>query len=418
MKYFLYKGFRMVLLSDLMGRYIAAVADDMRVRDQVVCENLRRIRLGALLVLPIFIVAAVLLLPGTWQAHDGAVVSWKLAVGLTHLASLCCALVIAVLAHRALHRNPAGRLGRVLPVAAAVVTLLIGLALTLFYQWVMPKTSPMVVTALGVAMLLFLRPAVSAVLFVGLAVLGFVALPLTQHDPALLASGRISALVIPLVALAFSILSWRKNTVNILLSRSLAQANATLAAKQVELERLAWHDGLTGLCNRTEFMRRANQELLRALRHQHPTSFLLLDLDHFKRVNDHYGHPTGDAVLCHVAHLLTQSVRSTDLVARLGGEEFIVLLPQTGLDAALQCAEKLRLAVQNQPLATEAAGPLHITVSLGVVEVPHDAGADMTAAYAAIDRALYLAKKGGRNRVEVGVLQDGFRPTEPARLVA
>lgn len=94
----------MVLLSDLMERYIAAVADDMRVRDQVVCENLRRIRLGALLVLPIFIVAAVLLLPGTWQAHDGAVVSWKLAVGLTHLASLCCALVIAVLAHRALHR--------------------------------------------------------------------------------------------------------------------------------------------------------------------------------------------------------------------------------------------------------------------------------------------------------------------------
>ena len=255
-------------------------------------------------------------------------------------------------------------------------------------------------------------------LFVGLAVLGFVTLPLTQPDPLLLASGRVSAIVIPLVALAFSMLSWRKNTVNILLSRSLAQANATLAAKQVELERLAWHDGLTGLCNRTEFMRRANQELLRALRHQHPTSFLLLDLDHFKRVNDHYGHPTGDAVLCHVAHLLAQGVRSTDLVARLGGEEFIVLLPQTGLDAALQCAEKLRLAVQNQPLDTEADGPLSITVSLGVVEVPSDVGADMTAAYAAIDRALYRAKSAGRNCVEVGVLQDGFSPTEPARLAA
>ena len=408
----------MVLLTELRGRLSAAVADDMRVRDQVVCENLRRIRLGALLVLPIFIVAAVLLLPGTWQSRDGAMVSWKLAVGLTHLASLFCALVIGALAHSALHRNPAGRLARVLPVATAVVTLLIGLALTLFYQWVMPRTSPMVVTALGVAMLLYLRPSVSAVLFVGLAVLGFVALPLTQHDPVLLASGRISALVIPLVALMFSILSWRKNTVTILLSRSLAQANATLAAKQVELERLAWHDGLTGLCNRTEFMRRANQELLRALRHQHPTSFLLLDLDHFKRVNDHYGHPTGDAVLRHVADLLTQSVRSTDLVARLGGEEFIVLLPQTGLDAALQCAEKLRFAVQNQPLSTEVDGPLFITVSLGVVDVPHDSGADMTAAYAAIDRALYRAKEGGRNRVEVGVLQDGFSPTEPARLAA
>lgn len=408
----------MALLTDLLHRLYATAADDALVRDHVAVDNLRRIRLNAALILPIFLVASALLLPGSWPARGDAAVSWQLAVGLTHLTGFCMAVVLGVVAHWALQHNPTGRLARALPVVVAVVTLLVGLALTLFYQWVAPKTSTTVVTAVGVALVLYLRPLVAAVLFVGLAVLGFVTLPLTQPDPLLLASGRVSAIVIPLVALAFSMLSWRKNTVNILLSRSLAQANATLAAKQVELERLAWHDGLTGLCNRTEFMRRANQELLRALRHQHPTSFLLLDLDHFKRVNDHYGHPTGDAVLCHVAHLLAQGVRSTDLVARLGGEEFIVLLPQTGLDAALQCAEKLRLAVQNQPLDTEADGPLSITVSLGVVEVPSDVGADMTAAYAAIDRALYRAKSAGRNCVEVGVLQDGFSPTEPARLAA
>lgn len=407
----------MALLSELLQRLHATAADDALVRDQVAADNLRRIRLNAALILPIFIVASALLLPGAWSERS-ADVSWQWAVGLTHLTGFCMAVVLGIVAHWTLQRNPKGRLARALPVVVAIVTLLVGLALTLFYQWVAPKTSTTVVTAVGVALVLYLRPPVAAVLFTGLALLGFVMLPLTQADPVLLASGRVSAIVIPLVALAFAVLSWRKNTVNILLSRSLAQANAALAAKQVELERLAWHDGLTGLCNRTEFMRRANQELLRALRHQHPTSFLLLDLDHFKQVNDHYGHPTGDAVLCHVAHLLAHGVRTTDLVARLGGEEFIVLLPQTGLEAALQCAEKLRLAVQNQALDTEAHGLLSITVSGGLVEVSPDVGTDMTAAYAAIDRALYRAKSAGRNRVEVGVLQDGFSPTEPARLAA
>lgn len=407
----------MALWSELLQRMHATAADDALVRDQVAADNLRRIRLNAVLILPIFIVASALLLPGAWSVRSAGV-SWQWAVGLTHLTGFCMAVVLGVLAHWTLQRNPTGRLARALPVVVAIVTLLVGLALTLFYQWVAPKTSTTVVTAVGVALVLYLRPPVAAVLFTGLAVLGFVMLPLTQADPVLLASGRVSAIVIPLVALAFAVLSWRKNTVNILLSRSLAQANAALAEKQVELERLAWHDGLTGLCNRTEFMRRANQELLRALRHEHPTSFLLFDLDHFKQVNDHYGHPTGDAVLCHVAHLLAHGVRTTDLVARLGGEEFIVLLPQTGLEAALQCAEKLRLAVQNQALDTEAHGLLPITVSGGLVEVPPGVGADMTAAYAAIDRALYRAKSAGRNQVEVGVLQDGFSPTEPARLTA
>lgn len=233
----------------------------------------------------------------------------------------------------------------------------------------------------------------------------------------MLASGRVSALVIPLTALVFSVMAGRKNTVNILLSRSLAQANATLATKQVELERLASHDGLTGLCNRSEFMRRADHELLRAIRHRYSTAFLLLDLDHFKRVNDHYGHPTGDAVLRHVAHLLSSGVRVSDVVGRLGGEEFIVLLPHTDQEAALQCAEKLRLRVQSHPLET-AAGPLPITVSIGVVEVPPRSRADVAAAYAAIDRALYRAKSAGRNRVEAGALDEDCSLTEPARLVA
>ncbi|WP_374608839.1 GGDEF domain-containing protein [Diaphorobacter nitroreducens] len=405
----------MTLFNPLARSLRAAAHDDAQVRDEVAVENLRRLRLGALLALPVFGGASLWMLQG---ALGGAAMGpWQRAVGMTHLSAMGLALLLGALAHVALHRAPTGRAGRALPVLAAVLMLLLGIALTAFYQWVTPKFTPLVLTAVGVALVFYLRPPVSTALFAVAAVAGFVTLPLTQPDPALLASGRVSVLVIPLMSLVFSVLSWRKNAVNILLSRSLAQANATLAAKQVELERLASHDGLTGLCNRGEFMRRADHELLRALRHKYSTAFILLDLDHFKRVNDHYGHPTGDAMLRHVSALLASGVRASDVVARLGGEEFVVLLPHTDLESALRCAEKLRLRVQAHPLATDA-GPLSCTVSLGVVEVPPRSRADVAAAYAAIDRALYRAKSAGRNRVKAGTLDEDCGPTEPARLVA
>ncbi len=405
----------MAILPELLLRFRAAESDDAQVREQVAVDNLRRIRLATALLLPIFVLASAVLLPGNWPEREGAA-SWKLAVGATHFTGFCVALTCGALAHWALRRSPKGRIAQLLPVVVAVFTLAFGLVLTLFYQWVAPKISPTVVTTLGVALVLYLRPPLAAVLYVVVAVLGFLALPLTQTDPLLLASGRVSMFVLPMVALAFAVLNWRKNTTNILLTRSLAQANATLVSKQAELERLALYDGLTGLCNRSEFMRRADRELSRALRHRHHTTLLLLDLDHFKQVNDSHGHPIGDAALCHVASVLAQTVRTSDLVARLGGEEFIVLLPQTRLDAALQCAEKLRLAVQNQPLTMDAGRLLPITVSVGVVEVPPGGGVDMLVAYAAIDRALYRAKAAGRNRVEVAELEEGLSRTEPADL--
>ena len=405
----------MALARVLLQRFHAAAAQDALVRDQVTVDNLRRIRLIAALILPIFVLACALLLPGVWSGRVGTL-PWKLAVGLTHLSGFCMAVTCGLLAHWALRRSPTGRVTQVLPVVVAAFTLVFGLVATLFYQWVAPKISPTVVTTLGVALVLYLRPPLAAVLYVVVAVLGFFALPLTQTDPLLLASGRVSMFVLPMVALAFAVLNWRKNTTNILLTRSLAQANATLVSKQAELERLALYDGLTGLCNRSEFMRRADRELSRAMRHGHHTTLLLLDLDHFKQVNDSYGHPIGDAALCHVATVLARTVRTSDLVARLGGEEFIVLLPQTRLDAALQCAEKLRLAVQNQPLTMDASRLLPITVSVGVVEVPPGGGVDMLMAYAAIDRALYRAKAAGRNRVEVAALEEGLSQTQPADL--
>lgn len=155
-------------------------------------------------------------------------------------------------------------------------------------------------------------------------------------------------------------------------------------------------DALTGLANRGQFNDLTTKELARARRHQHPTSMLMLDVDLFKRVNDGFGHPAGDAVLKRVGLLLRQQVRLEDTVARVGGEEFAVLLPRTDRAAALILAERLRerIAADDDMLP----GGQRITVSLGLAWCP-DGRLSLEQLYAMADEQLYRAKQGGRNQV-------------------
>ena len=170
-----------------------------------------------------------------------------------------------------------------------------------------------------------------------------------------------------------------------------ARLNATLAAQRDQL----LQDQLTGVHSRLAFERRMEEELARHAREEQPLSFTIWDIDHFKRVNDTWGHPAGDHVLRAVAQLLQRYTRAADFVARLGGEEFVVLLPATRVDQARVIADKLRELVAAKE-HTFDGGAVTVTVSCGIAE----AGAGDTAAdvYARADAALYEAKAAGRNR--------------------
>ncbi len=166
-----------------------------------------------------------------------------------------------------------------------------------------------------------------------------------------------------------------------------------------EVERLAVRDGLTGLYNYSYFHEQLSLELTRSKRTKEPMSLLILDIDHFKSFNDTYGHPTGDALLRRLAEVMQSSVRSVDLCARMGGEEFAVLLSNTDKEGALKVAEKLRAAVQDTPFAGDASQPVvEVTVSIGVASAPEDADKKDVLIRRA-DDALYRAKAEGRNRV-------------------
>jgi diguanylate cyclase (GGDEF)-like protein len=155
-------------------------------------------------------------------------------------------------------------------------------------------------------------------------------------------------------------------------------------------------DALTGLLNRYGLQRALQRELAEARRYQRPLSCLLLDLDNFKKINDTHGHGAGDTVLQQIAGILSQAVRGSDVVFRYGGEEFLMLLPETDLEGAAALAEKIRLAVAAQLFGGGHILPL--TLSVGVASLlGHESGHDMIAR---ADMALYHAKALGRNRVE------------------
>lgn len=180
---------------------------------------------------------------------------------------------------------------------------------------------------------------------------------------------------------------------------SLAVSNALLHEKTVQLSKT---DGLTGLKNYREFKEALQTELLRSKRYQRASSLLMIDVDHFKRYNDAYGHPQGDMLLKNMAELIQNDFKDTDIVARYGGEEFAVLLVEIGAkDQAVAVAERLRVMVERHKFSYEEAQPGgSVTISIGVSCYPED-GLAADELIQAADEALYRAKKEGRNRVVV-----------------
>ena len=160
----------------------------------------------------------------------------------------------------------------------------------------------------------------------------------------------------------------------------------------------AMHDALTGLYNRHYLQHHLPRLHARAQESGRPPALIVCDLDHFKQVNDRYGHQAGDDVLRTVAARLAGGVRTPDLVTRFGGEEFIVLLPDADIDSAMQIAERLRMAVAGTPITLACEQPVTITASFGVSTVLWDEG-NVEAALHRADEALYRAKRQGRNQV-------------------
>ena len=184
----------------------------------------------------------------------------------------------------------------------------------------------------------------------------------------------------------------------------IVQLQAELLATQQALQIQATHDGLTGLWNRRAIMELLDQELGRCFRILTPLAIIMADLDHFKQINDTYGHMAGDDVLCEVSQRIGPNLRNYDAVGRYGGEEFLVVLPGCSSPDALRIAERIRESIATFPIET-SAGNIPVTMSLGLAVTDEakeiDRESQKRVLVHAADEALYIAKREGRNRVSI-----------------
>ncbi len=167
-----------------------------------------------------------------------------------------------------------------------------------------------------------------------------------------------------------------------------------------KLQKLAVTDPLTQIYNRRYFFDIAEREFERSIRSAHPLAIIIFDIDHFKNVNDTYGHMVGDQVLQSLTKLCLKSLRSYDVMARYGGEEFIIMLPETNVHQALQAGERLRTKIAGAPIATKA-GPAEITISLGIASIQGSNDLTLDKLIDRADQALLMVKQRGRNQVRV-----------------
>jgi len=172
-----------------------------------------------------------------------------------------------------------------------------------------------------------------------------------------------------------------------------------------QMRRLACLDELTGISNRRFFYENANTELLQAARYKYPVTILLVDADHFKRVNDEHGHQAGDDVLKSLGNILSETVRESDLVGRYGGEEFVCLMTHTTASESRPVAQRLLQQLRSGPFVTRV-GDIHMTLSIGIADTIDVGSYDIDTLIASADQALYRAKAQGRDRMVFHTLEE------------
>lgn len=220
----------------------------------------------------------------------------------------------------------------------------------------------------------------------------------SSDSDAIRVANQINTLTMTALSAFLSVILWHNNRTNVLQSYQIRTQQKLLEKDNIHLHKMAYYDPLTALPNRRYLNDILQKEMALMMRKNYESCLIMLDIDYFKFVNDRHGHPVGDKLLVQISALLSQNIRKYDTICRLGGEEFLILLPQTDLDEAVAVAHKLLNVISSQPFVINDK-TVSITTSIGVSRLNKDADASLIEQYTHVDTALYKAKRDGRNCV-------------------
>ena len=383
---------------EMKDRLFRALSVNNSVMDDIILINIRRIFYVAIMAIPVHLAHIVIFSMNA--SGDENEIKWRTGIIFSHTALLFLMGMLGCLCSFLRKKESADLYMRLVQNFTVVMILTFGVIVVAVDQLVTVNITPFLVACTIVGAILLVRPLFAVLAYSGAFAAFYFTIGLTQTDEAVLLSNKLNGLTAIGIGICLSIVLWTTNVSNILQKRFIADQQEELTRKNRELEYLVFHDPMTHLYNRRRFEELLRNEIAIIRRYPHDSCIIILDIDNFKRVNDNYGHPAGDMVIRQIAAVLKENVRETDVVSRWGGEEFLILLPNTSLADGRLTAEKLKKIIGNMEFSIKEK-TVYITASFGVTGLRGDRKDSLEMAYKDADNALYLAKERGKNRVEI-----------------
>ncbi|NLI90733.1 MAG: GGDEF domain-containing protein [Peptococcaceae bacterium] len=267
-----------------------------------------------------------------------------------------------------------------------VAVMLFGCALSILPQNQFASINPYIMAVFGLSVFVYTPPVVSSILFFSVYFVFFLALPYYQPNPQAVEILRINALIMNILGWIMSRMVYRMKIMSFTDKKTIEEIN-------LELKDLVMRDSMTLLLNHENIFLRLTDEIERAKRIHYPLSLIMIDIDHFKEINDRFGHQAGDDVIIKVAQILNSTCRTTDVIGRYGGDEFLIIMPDTKSEDAVVLAERIRNTIEK----TNFIKGIEVTVSGGITEFLQESSEELISS---VDAKLYRAKENGRNRFE------------------
>lgn len=279
-----------------------------------------------------------------------------------------------------------------------------GVVIVALDQLVTTSITPFLVICTIIALAFLLQPLASVPIYLVAYLFFYFSIAFIQYDPLILASNQVNGLTAAAIGIGLSNILWQYYTKDFFQRNLIEQQNTELILQKKELEEtneklsyLVAYDSLTGLLNRREFEKIVNKTLLEMKRYKTNACIMIVDIDQFKYINDQYGHPAGDELLKAFSFILKDELRVIDIVARWGGDEFIIMLHNTPAQDGVPVAERIRCAIENNKFIIDGH-EIKITASFGISELLYLDTDWLNTAYQKADKALYIAKNSGRNQ--------------------
>lgn len=319
---------------------------------KIVQTNINRVFYLSLISVPLRVLMIGLFLTKP-PAIDEKEAIWRVGILISHFVYLILILVLGSLSYKLRKRTEPNLIMVIVQYVTVIMLLLTGAIISSIDQLVTYSITPFLIACTAIGVLFLIKPLHSLFIFLSGYIVYFFAMGIMQPELSILLSNRVNGITSVGLGIILSFVLWNYNVVNLEQKEYIEFQKKELEEKNMKLEHLAAYDSLTGLLNRRCFEKRVIKEISKIKRYGNESCFLILDIDDFKRINDEFGHPIGDKLLKSFASLLTSQLREYDIISRIGGEEFAILLTDTDCKGGKTVAEKIRSIIEKQTFIIE-----------------------------------------------------------------